>query len=549
MLKEAGNAKLTQEVLQCAIDSGVRTFILSPGSRNSPFVLYLLKEIKITCYYWPEERSGAFFALGLSLAQKRPVAVVTTSGTAAGELLPAAMEAYYTGVPLLLITADRPRAFRGTGAPQAAEQEKLFGCYTPFYQDIAIGENCHLAGWDKNAPCHLNVCLNEPQSDPVDIDTIQGLDVRGDVSSAMPQKELSSHPAVYCRKSLLHFLCRLKHPIAIVSGLTPCAASKVKEFLLQLKMPAILEATSALREDPALQHLRIHRPDKTLQNAKKEGYEIDGVLRIGGVPTHRLWRDLEYQEDEIAVCHLSELPFSGLARRSLMLHGPISQSLISIEEGDGEGQATLLDSLPKEVNKAANWMSQERHFACRIQELCLQEPCAEQSLMAALSHLIPASSGLYLGNSMPIRLWDLAATGEDKGIFCRASRGLNGIDGQISTFLGLSQAEIKRSHWAIVGDLTALYDLVALWILPQLTAAPIRIVIINNGGGQIFSRLYPHKEFLHAHSINFSSLAAMWGLEYHRWNKVPQSFSSESHCLIEVVPDNLATERFWRLLQ
>ena len=143
------NETITYQVLQAAIDCGVREFVMCAGSRNSSFVEALRIEERLTTYYWPEERSAAFFALGRSKQMQRPVAVVTTSGTAAGELLPAAMEAHYTGVPLILITADRPKRFCGSGAPQSAEQDKLFGVYTPFFQDIAQEDGCDLSGWDR----------------------------------------------------------------------------------------------------------------------------------------------------------------------------------------------------------------------------------------------------------------------------------------------------------------------------------------------------------------------------------------------------------------
>ena len=106
-------------------------------------------------------RAAAFYALGLCKAKKRPVCVITTSGTAAAELIPAAMEGYYTGAPLLFVTADRPRRFRGTGAPQSCEQVHLMGMYTPHFEDLAEDEPVELSRWKQNFPAHLNVCFEE----------------------------------------------------------------------------------------------------------------------------------------------------------------------------------------------------------------------------------------------------------------------------------------------------------------------------------------------------------------------------------------------------
>ncbi len=148
--KAIGNDGLARYVIEKALKNGVTTFIVCPGTRNCPIVNALKEYPAIEKYYWFEERSGAFFALGRARRDMAPVAIVTTSGTAVGELLPAAMEAYYTHVPLLLITADRPRRFRGSGAPQSAEQIDIFGIYAPFNQDLADGEDCPLDKWNKS---------------------------------------------------------------------------------------------------------------------------------------------------------------------------------------------------------------------------------------------------------------------------------------------------------------------------------------------------------------------------------------------------------------
>ncbi len=127
---------------------GARDFCVCAGSRNSPLLAVLGTDV----YSFVDERSAAFFAIGRSKLHGAPVAVVTTSGTAAAELLPAAIEAYYSGIPLILITADRPARFRGTGAPQSIEQIGLFGVYA----EIA------LESWSGARPLHLNIEFDEP---------------------------------------------------------------------------------------------------------------------------------------------------------------------------------------------------------------------------------------------------------------------------------------------------------------------------------------------------------------------------------------------------
>lgn len=158
----SGNGVLAQHVLQQLLLAGVKTIAVCPGARNAPLVQRLSLADPFHCFYWPEERSAAFFALGRAKGTRTPAAVITTSGTAAAELLPAAMEAYYSAIPLVLITADRPRRFRGRGCPQSAEQVGIFGIYTPFSVDLAGQERFDFSLWPQEAPAHLNICFEEP---------------------------------------------------------------------------------------------------------------------------------------------------------------------------------------------------------------------------------------------------------------------------------------------------------------------------------------------------------------------------------------------------
>jgi 2-succinyl-5-enolpyruvyl-6-hydroxy-3-cyclohexene-1-carboxylate synthase len=155
------NKQLAEQILAEASRFGVMEYCVCPGARNVPFVSILTQSTHKT-YYWYEERSAAFFAIGRARRTQKPVGIIVTSGTAAGELLPATMEAYYSGVPLLLITADRPRRYRGSGAPQCADQVNLFGKYASFNVDLASDELCNLSTWNLVSPAHINVCFEEP---------------------------------------------------------------------------------------------------------------------------------------------------------------------------------------------------------------------------------------------------------------------------------------------------------------------------------------------------------------------------------------------------
>ena len=148
------NVQRARDLIARLRATDVEEFCVCGGSRNSP-LLAVLGASGLRLYSFVDERAAAFFALGRIKLHGRPVAVVTTSGTAVAELLPATVEAYYSGLPLVLVTADRPAKYRGTGAPQCIEQEGIFGAYA----------SASLDEWDRRAPLHVNVEFDEPLID------------------------------------------------------------------------------------------------------------------------------------------------------------------------------------------------------------------------------------------------------------------------------------------------------------------------------------------------------------------------------------------------
>lgn len=520
------NEAITCHVLQAALDCGVREFIICAGGRNSSFIDVLRVENRVKTYYWPEERSAGFFALGRSRQANRPVAVIVTSGTAAGELLPAAMEAYHSQVPLLLITADRPRRFRGSGAPQTADQVGLFGHYARCCMDIHSDHSIDLSKWDQQGAAHLNVCLEESQAQP----PYSGRRLEFRPETAYEHR----FDLEQCNATLDRFMPQMKRPLVVVSTLPENAKDEVAQFLLKLNAPVFLEGISGLREDERLQRLRMTNTEKILNVSKRAGYEIDSILRIGGVPTNRLWRDIENLKGQIKVCSISHLPLPGLSWNRNVVCAPLDKFFKSYQ---------LKTSFDSKIYD--QWKKEDLEYQQQLLDLFAEEPYSEPALMHALSKLIPDNSHLFLGNSLPIREWDMSADSRSRNIQVTATRGLNGIDGQISTFLGLSQPH--KENWAIIGDLTALYDMVGFWILPQLELSSVSMAIINNGGGKIFERIFPHKENLNCHSLHFEGLAKMWDLEYVRWENdgVTLVGCRDNRRLLEVIPDDESTKRFW----
>jgi 2-succinyl-5-enolpyruvyl-6-hydroxy-3-cyclohexene-1-carboxylate synthase len=531
------NIHWSQKIIEELHRHGVRDVVFCAGARNSPLVSVLSKTTGVVLHSFFEERSASFYALGLIRRTGRPVVVITTSGTAVAELLPAAVEAFHTGLPLLLLTADRPKRLRGTGAPQAIDQSSIFGIFAPVSFDLELGELFSLSEWNRRAPVHVNLCFDEPLIDkfvdelnlPEDLSSAQSLDCYFGQSVF-----LQTASAEWASLRLTKFL-KSEGTLLVIVGTLESDEEKesVARFLKNLGAPVFLESTSGLRERADLRDLALISGDQVLSWALRKNL-IARVLRVGGVPTVRIWRDLDEKESSIDVMSLSNLPFGGLSRGELVC-APISATLQSLTV---QGQSAL---------EYAVLFNKDREAAAHLESLFVHEPESEPAMFRRLSKLIPDSALVYMGNSLPIREWDLAAS-RNRVFHIEANRGVNGIDGQISTFLGLARPGV--GNWAVIGDLTALYDLSGPWALRVREAGlEIRLVVINNGGGKIFNRIFKNDLFENRHDIEFENWAKMWKLGYQKWTSVPEApLVNENVATVEVIeiqPDEAATKRFW----
>lgn len=513
------NVELAQKVITSLQAAGVREFCLCAGARNSPFVLLFEKNPQLKTYHFFEERSAAFFALGRIAATRHPVAVITTSGTAVAECLPAAVEGTYSSLPLILVTADRPKRYRGSGAPQSIEQIGLFSYYIEASFDLdAINTHLSLNGLSWKKPIHLNVCFAEPLLD-------------GEVATlpATVREERRRFPESFPMQlvdELLGFLERQK-PVVLLSTIPEKSREAVVSFLSRLKAPIYAEGISGLRGHPALKELEIRSGERLIPKLIDEGH-CDAILRMGGVPTVRFWRDLEDRRAELPVFSLGYNHYTGLSR-------PISH----YDDLDdlSQIQVDVQKALPSDLLKF------DREKAKRAYELYEKYPRSEPGLMYALSKKMKGQS-VYLGNSLPIREWDFAADFENPPLRIAGNRGANGIDGQVSTFLGWARPETE--NWCVLGDLTVLYDLASLWVTPQLSPKPMRIVVLNNGGGMIFKKMFNGREiFLNRHNVQFDHWAKMWDWEYSKYDGVSDDWKLADKQIIELTVSEEQTEAFW----
>ncbi len=509
---------------------GVREYCVCAGARNAMLIEALTSRCAPLKHFF-DERSAAFYALGRTMATFSPVAVLTTSGTAVAELLPAMVEAYYQGRTLVAVTADRPSRYSGSGAPQVIEQQGIFGVYAPrtgsyeWVKGQGLVRECNGAG---SGPVHLNVCLEEGVSVIDAWDRPAPVRIFDDPLVGI-QGELEAE-----KEDLSTFWSDDSPLMILASGILPGEAQEAAAFLARLGAPIVTEATANLHGFPELKRLMLSGGEKALLQSGARR-----VIRLGSVPSWRWWRDLEDAVD-IKVLNITAAGFRGLARTENVWTLPWD----SLAELD-----------PVRLAQTSQIVSSA--LSTSLEQLVQDYPCAEPVWMRHVSRHIGDGASLFLGNSLPIREWNVTAGEVSKDIKVFANRGANGIDGLISTWLGIA-AEVGES-WLIVGDLSTLYDLGAPWVLSQMPLGKRRIVIINNGGGKIFSRvgwlgqlsIDSRRVMENPHQMSFEPWARLWGMAYQcvshpeEWRE-----ASDAICkVIEVRPDAEQTEAFWKAWQ
>lgn len=481
---------------------GVRDLCICPGGRNAPIIKALTFLPEIKTFYFFDERSAGFFALGLAKKNNRPIGVVTTSGTAVANLLPATIEAYYTGWPLVLITADRPKRFRQTAAPQSIEQVGIFSNYVARTFDLEVQSELEVFEIDSVRPTHINLCFDEPLL--LDFDFVENLYIKSGRNSFIKNLNSTTKQREYLNlwkglelaisKDFNSFLEIAKSPLVILGPIEGTVGDESRRATLEAtkrwKLPIYAEATSGLRECKDLNDLIIENSESAFKN-KDYLSNFDSVIRVGQVPTNRIWRDLELKFKDWPVLNFTQLPFSGISRDRVWTV-PISK----LPEFELKNDIKNDIKPPFELNNNSEEANQSK---------------VELEWVKFLSQNLPIGSNIFLGNSLPIREWDQVASFKDRNYRYYCNRGANGIDGLVSTAMGLT--EVGRPTFAIIGDLSALYDLNALHAIKYVEEL-FYMIVINNRGGKIFTPMFNDERFENSHSHSFENIAKMFKINY-----------------------------------
>ncbi|MGO0154514.1 2-succinyl-5-enolpyruvyl-6-hydroxy-3-cyclohexene-1-carboxylic-acid synthase [Leuconostoc mesenteroides] len=499
----------TKHLLQALFKSGIRHFIVSPGSRSTPIALLLAEyaeqnnEIKL--FVDVDERSAGFFALGIAKTLLEPVALLGTSGTAIAEYMPAVAEAYASNIPLVVLSTDRPQELQFNGAPQTIPQSNLFGQLTKQailihlqdlhgdvteYIDFMVQKVINLSITAPRGPIQINLPLRKPLM-PV----------------LARQDEVHVQRVVFEKQSGQYFLPPITaKKLLILAGPNVLNSydDSLKKFAIKNNVPVIADVLSQSRHT-----YTIHGIDVLLQAHQiSADLKPDLVIRLGKTPVSA--RVLQWlKEENIVTWHVDEDAGVDHTRH-------IARAIKMSPNSFLENTHLLLSKNQVDFNQ--KWLSLPSVTKTRN----------EMNIITALDDAVPDDTHIFVANSMPIRDMDNFFTGKHtQRIY--ANRGANGIDGVISSASGMSAVTKQRSV-LLTGDLTLFHDMNGL-MMAKNYQLPLDIIVINNNGGGIFSFLpqagepkYFEQLFGTPLNIDIKKIADLYDIDYHQLND-PEALS------------------------
>jgi len=564
---------------------GLTTAIVCPGSRSTPLTVAFAQHTQIEAIPVLDERSAAFFALGIARRTHRPVVLVCTSGTAGANFYPAVIEAWESRVPLLILTADRPPELRHCHSGQTIDQQKLFGTYPNGYAELALpGLDINLLAylrqtlihaWDQAqyptpGPVHLNLPFRDPLA-PTPQPEAQALaqsfptsDFFAGIIAAQPTAPLLPSASVPSLPQLFKTWQQCPQGLIIAGPAQPpfpeayCQA--IAHLSHALQWPVLAEGLSPLRNYAHLNSdlistydLILRRPDLAQTLAPRM------VLQIGPLPTSKELRQcLVRTQPQTWVVDGGDRNLDPIHGKTIHLHvSPetlvqVNKIAIAQRSGPGDRENTAPTAYLQK------WCQIEQRVRAQVnQTLVPMTQLFEGKVAWLLSQVLPEGTPLYIANSMPVRDVEFFWQPNPRGIQPFFNRGANGIDGTLSTALGVMHR--YRSGVLLTGDLALLHDTNGFLIRPHFVGH-LTIVLINNNGGGIFEMLPiadfepPFEHFFATpQSANVAKLCAAYQVDYEliiSWEQMSQElqvFPDEGIRVLEVRTDRKADSQ-WRQL-
>ena len=527
--------------------AGVRNVVICPGSRSTPLAMAFAAQPGMRIWMQVDERSAAYFGLGMAKRLRQPVALLCTSGTAAANFMPAVVEAKLTHVPLLVLTADRPHELRDNGAPQSIDQNRLYGTYVKWFVEVALPEATNVAlryirtiavraaasvQANPAGPVHLNFPFREPLTpEPIpgqslppvaqrDLVAWQG---RPDNAPFVEVREAPLDvPAATTMGYLMNMVRRARRGLIIVGPNEDLAlVEPIVRLARRLGYPILADPLSQLRCGDHDQVMVLSSYDAFLRiDSFIESVQPELILRFGAMPTSK---PLLLYLKRYASCPLVIIDGHGGWEEPTQLASELFHA-----NPAALCQALLDQSEEIQPSVSQAWLTTWQD-ADKLTQQTLQHAVQdfnelfEGRVFTELAGLLPDGTTLYTGNSMPVRDLDTFFWCSEHRIRIMGNRGASGIDGVVSSALGASAGAGPNEPTVLVlGDLSFFHDLNGL-LAARLYQLDLVIVLINNDGGGIFSFLpqaaYPeHFEQLYGTptGLDFRLAVQMYGGQFQR---------------------------------
>lgn len=516
---------------------GVRHAVFSPGSRSTTMAMLFKEHEGFETYMNIDERSASFMALGIAKAHKEPTVLVCTSGSAVAHYLPAILEAQYTGIPLVVLSADRPHTLLHVGAPQTVDQHKIFGTAVNYFEELAVPQESHYYTYPrqvarkaymkamdtKKGPVHINVPLFEP--------------LVPELSRNHFEAGRSSFKVVKPNYGSV-FDCRHENDLTHINNAVDIAHGndgtneindlfKRYERILILAGPQIdIDEAETIRSfGAALQAPILADPLSNVRGCGTSKVVIStyDALLAGQALWHELKPDCVIQFGQIVVSKRVQQMIASWTDVEYIEVNPTMDSMNPTGKTTMHVQASIdvFTHLYGKNNNSDTYLNIWRRLdqAGKKQlSLAIDEPhCFEGRTIRELQKQIPEDGQIFVANSMTIRDFDYFwFSGESKAVLY-GNRGVNGIDGTISTALGL--AVNGRPTYLVTGDLSLFHDLNGLAVA-KTHNLNLTIILHNNDGGGIFEYLpqkgTKHFDYLFSTSqgLDYSGAAKLYGCGY-----------------------------------
>jgi 2-succinyl-5-enolpyruvyl-6-hydroxy-3-cyclohexene-1-carboxylate synthase len=541
---------------------GMEAACTSPGSRNAPLVLALAGDPHLSCYSHIDERAAGFFALGWAKQRGTPAAVTCTSGTAAAELLPAAIEAREARVPLLLLTADRPAELRENGAGQAIDQLKLYGSAVKWFFEVELPPAADAAAlrWIRTLACrayattlegrpgavHLNFPLREPLVDP----ELRELPADGTGRPGrrpFVERELARRDSEWTHTRVRELIAGATRPLLVAGRHERYERDAMNDEPGRGDWPLLADPMSGLRRGRAA----IAHYDALLREESfAESMKPDLVLRVGDLPVSKPLRTW--------LAGLGDVPQIALDPVGAW-QDPDSVVCASLEI-EPEVVLGWLPVAKSGQDWFGSWRRADHRAAEALQEVLDGEALSEPRVAAELSRLTEGDHTLFVASSMPVRDVETTWPALDAPARVLCNRGANGIDGTVSSAFGAAAAARAEQVVLLIGDVALAHDIGGLLAASRL-GLKLTIVLLNNDGGGIFDFLPvsraplarggladgtdPYTRHIATPTgLDFSRAAALYGLDYERADTasgfraaLQQALDRSSSGIIEIPSD------------